>query len=437
MSKFCDEDSDSSDSSLQEMTCLMDFLDKKKPPHPNPASQETSDRNFGVQDTEHYGLLGAQGQAGFGGARKKTYNLSAQKTVRPNVPVQKIMAPNMSVQNRLAPKVSVPKTEAPDVSVQNTVAPNVPVQKIVSSNVPVQQMVAPIEPVQKTLRRPSVQVQKMVAPNIPVQKTLASKVSVQNRLTPKVAVQTTGTPNLPLQKTEASNFPLLKMEAPNISVQEMEAPDVPVQKPLRGPNIPVQNMVAPNIVQDTAAASNDHLKEKVDSNNVPLKTSPRPVVGIQGGKNKLQEKLAALRKEQCRLLMEREEKLSVNPEVYLSQDEIQLQQKVTQAKMSLDRLKYSKEQLRQHYDRVCKSNNDLATKEQYEAMKKSYFDKVLEVGELTPELGDLEDDVTVAKKRIGDLERELEAYGGGNTRGGMATSMWQQGVPYGSGRMSR
>jgi len=134
--------------------------------------------------------------------------------------------------------------------------------------------------------------------------------------------------------------------------------------------------------------------------------------------------------------MEREEKLSVNPEVDVSENEIQLQQKVTEAMMSLDRLKYSKEQLRLHYERVCKSNNDLATKQQFEAMKKSYFDKMLEMGELTQELGDLEDDVTIAKKRIGDLERELNAYGGGITRG-MATNMWQQGVPYGSGRTSR
>lgn len=193
------------------------------------------------------------------------------------------------------------------------------------------------------------------------------------------------------------------------------------------------NMTSLAQILPTVTVSNGPVKQEA----VRLEA---PVLQQQSGpknlSSQLSSQLASLRKEQCRLLVERERAGSRGGCGSPGQDK--LEEEVAEARAKLERAKGNREQLTLFYARKERELNvgpggEQATMEQYLELKEKYFGLVLEAGEQEQELKDIEADLTVATNGVARLQRELYKLEGPKEN----SSPWQVGVPYGSGMAGR
>jgi len=146
----------------------------------------------------------------------------------------------------------------------------------------------------------------------------------------------------------------------------------------------------------------------------------------------LQGQMMILRKEQCRLMKERERR--VNEGETTASDE----SKLADARARLERAKHNREQLGLHYKRKeALAAEQGATLEVYRQLKDEYFGFVRQAGELDLQLKEMEEDLNSAHNALGRRERELWATEDKNGPRRKAANPWQVGVPYGSRRLGR
>lgn len=189
-----------------------------------------------------------------------------------------------------------------------------------------------------------------------------------------------------------------------------------------------------SLTQILPSLSNGPIKQETERLEPPERVET-PLLQQPDMKN-LSEQLVSLRREQCRLLVERERAGSQGgcggPGLE------QLEEEVAEARATLERAKSNREQLKLFYARKEKEMNvgpggEQATMEQYLELKEKYFGLVLEAGELEQELKDIEADLTVSTNGVAKLQRELYKLEGPKEN----SSPWQVGVPYGSGMAGR
>jgi len=164
--------------------------------------------------------------------------------------------------------------------------------------------------------------------------------------------------------------------------------------------------------------------EKFASAELPVKKEGKSLT--------LQEQMMILRKEQCRLLKEREERVRKG-ETSASDGS-----KLADARARLERAKHNREQLGLHYARKeALAAEQGATLEVYRQLKDEYFGFVRQAGELDLQLKEMEEDLNSRHNALGRMERELWAAEDKNGPRRKAANPWQVGVPYGSGRSGR
>jgi len=146
----------------------------------------------------------------------------------------------------------------------------------------------------------------------------------------------------------------------------------------------------------------------------------------------LREQMRILRKEQCRLLIEKEKQVDLQEKKGADGG------KLAEAKAKLERAKSNREQLGLHYHRKeAAAAAEGVTLEVYKKLKDEYFGFVRQAGELDLQLKEMEEDLKSAHNSLGRMERELWAAEDKNCPRRKAANPWQVGVPYGSGRSGR
>lgn len=137
----------------------------------------------------------------------------------------------------------------------------------------------------------------------------------------------------------------------------------------------------------------------------------------------LDEQLAELRRENCRLLQEREEMMKSQGDIGDREEE-----------KKLERARVARDQLRLHYVEKEAKGEVKVTREQFEERKEMYFKTVLEEGELMEELHELEAELTSTNNAVARLDREIWRFKPEEQQQvGAGGNPWQVGVPYGSG----
>jgi len=154
--------------------------------------------------------------------------------------------------------------------------------------------------------------------------------------------------------------------------------------------------------------------------------------GVKSQVLTLREQMRILRKEQCRLLIEKEKQVDLQEKKGADGG------KLAEAKAKLERAKSNREQLGLHYHRKeAAAAAEGVTLEVYKKLKDEYFGFVRQAGELDLQLKEMEEDLKSAHNSLGRMERELWAAEDKNCPRRKAANPWQVGVPYGSGRSGR
>jgi len=178
---------------------------------------------------------------------------------------------------------------------------------------------------------------------------------------------------------------------------------------------------------------NKHQEQKVTvSKNNEEGTGEEERGGLKSQVLTLREQMRILRKEQCRLLIERENQVDLQEKKGADGG------KLAEAKAKLERAKSNREQLGLHYHRKeAAAAAEGITLEVYKKLKDEYFGFVRQAGELDLQLKEMEEDLKSARNSLGKMEREVWAAEDRNGPRRKAANPWQVGVPYGSGRSGR
>jgi len=176
-----------------------------------------------------------------------------------------------------------------------------------------------------------------------------------------------------------------------------------------------------------------HQEQKVTvSKNNEEESGEEERGGLKSQALTLREQMRILRKEQCRLLIEKEKQVDLQEKKGADGG------KLAEAKAKLERAKSNREQLGLHYHRKeAAAAAEGVTLEVYKKLKDEYFGFVRQAGELDLQLKEMEEDLKSAHNSLGRMERELWAAEDKNCPRRKAANPWQVGVPYGSGRSGR
>lgn len=186
-------------------------------------------------------------------------------------------------------------------------------------------------------------------------------------------------------------------------------------------------------VSRTQEEKKQHQEQKVTvSKNNEEESGGEERGGLKSQVLTLREQMRILRKEQCRLLIEKDKQVDLNEKKGADGG------RLAEAKAKLERAKSNREQLGLHYQRKeAAAAAEGVTLEVYKKLKDEYFGFVRQAGELDLQLKEMEEDLKSAHNSLGRMERELWAAEDKNGPRRKGANPWQVGVPYGCGRSGR